>query len=143
MAKLTREQAIKWDRQLSGGYHLDIRKYVVWGEKTASLKVELGPDKILEANLSYREERQGYRSTGRQKPCLHLSVWNVNRETGVGISSGLGAFIDVGEVQDKKNWKELCRLSALYPAERIKALAAEHSGELGAASVMEWLEQAG
>lgn len=143
MPKLTREQALKWDAQLSGGYHLDIQKYVVWGEKTASLKVELGGDKILEANLSYQEERVNRRYTGRQKPCLHLAIWNVNRETGMGVSHGLGAFIDVGEVQTKKNWKELCRLSGEYTAEKVKALAAEHSGELGASSIIDWLETAG
>ncbi len=142
MARLTKEQALKWDSQLSGGYHLDIQKYVVWGEKTASLKIELSEDKILEANLSYREERSGYRYTGRQKPCLHLSIWNVNRETGVGTSHGLGAFIDVGEVQDKKNWKHLCALSGDYTAEKVKALAAEHAGELGASSIIDWLEKA-
>lgn len=143
MPKLTREQAVKWDKQLSGGYHLDIQKYVVWGEKTASLKVELGPDKILEANLSYQEERVNHHYTGRQKPCLHLAIWNVNRETGMGVSHGMGAFIDVGEIQDKKNWKELCRLSGEYTEDKIKALAAEHAAELGASSIMEWLEQAG
>ena len=66
----------------------------------------------------------------------------MNRETGVGTSHGLGAFIDVGEVQDKKNWKHLCALSGEYTAERVKALAAEHAGELGASSIIDWLEKA-
>jgi hypothetical protein len=131
MATLTRDQAIKWDKMLSGGYHFDVRHYVLWNEKTASLKVELSEDKILEASLSYREERQGFRATGRQKPVLHLALWNVNRETGVGTSSGLGVFLDVGEVQDKKNWKYLCQLSGEYTADKIMELATEHAGQLG------------
>lgn len=131
MATLTRDQAIKWDKMLAGGYHFDVRHYVLWGEKTASLKVELSEDKILEASLSYREERQGFRSTGRQKPVLHLALWNVNRETGVGTSSGLGVFLDVGEVQDKKNWKYLCQLSGEYTADKIMELAKQHADQLG------------
>ena len=131
MATLTRDQAIKWDKMLSGGYHFDVRHFVIWNEKTASLKVELSEDKILEASLSYREERQGFRSTGRQKPVLHLALWNVNRDTGVGTSSGLGVFLDVGEVQDKKNWKYLCQLSGEYTADKIMELAKQHADQLG------------
>ena len=131
MATLTRDQAIKWDKMLSGGYRFDVRHFVIWNEKTASLKVELSEDKILEASLSYREERQGFRATGRQKPVLHLALWNVNRETGVGTSSGLGVFLDVGEVQDKKNWKHLCQLSGEYTADKIMELAKQHADQLG------------
>lgn len=143
MAKLTKEQAVKWDKMLSGGYHFDVRRFMLWNEKTASLKIKLAEDKLLEARLMYRDERDGYRYTGRQKPVLHLSIWNVNLETGVGTSHGLGAWFDVGEVQDKKNWKHLCALSGEYPAEKVKALAAEHTAELGAETLLGWLKVAG
>lgn len=142
MAKLTKEQAIKWDKMLSSGYRFDVRHFMLWGEKTASLKIEVAENKILEGSLSYREERKGYRYTGRQVPVLHLQMWNVDAN-GVGISHGLGAWINVGEIQDKKNWKYLCALSAEYPAEKVKALAAEHADELGASSIIDWLEKAG
>ena len=131
MATLTRDQAINWNKMLFNGYRFDVRHFVIWNEKTASLKVELSEDKILEASLSYREERQGFRSTGRQKPVLHLALWNVNRETGVGTSSGLGVFLDVGEVQEKKNWKYLCQLSGEYTADKIMELARQHADQLG------------
>ena len=142
MAKLTKEQAIKWDKMLSSGYRLDVRHYMVWWEKTASLKIKLAENKILEGSLSYREERQGYRYTGRQVPVLHLQMWNVDAN-GVGISHGLGAWINVGEIQDKKNWKYLCALSAEYPAEKVLALAKEHAAELSAATLLESLQAAG
>lgn len=131
MAKLTRDQAIKWDKMLSGGYRFDWRYYVIWGEKRASLKIETSDDKVLEATLEYRNEWQGYRKTGRQKPILHLQLWTVNPETGTGTSQGLGASVDAGEIQDKKNWKELCRLSCEYTAEKVLELAKEHAGALG------------
>lgn len=131
MATLTRDQAIKWDKMLSSGYRFDVRHFVIWNEKTASLKVELSEDKILEASLSYREERQGFRSTGRQKPILHLQLWTVDPETGAGTSQGLGASVDVGEVQDKKNWKYLCQLSGEYTADKIMKLARQHADQLG------------
>lgn len=131
MAKLTKEQAIKWDKMLGGGYHFDWRHYVIWGEKHASLKIETSENKVLEATLEYRDERQGYRYTGRQKPVLHLQLWTVDPETGTGTSQGLGASVDVGEIQDKKNWKELCRLSCEYTAEKVLELAKEHAGTLG------------
>ena len=142
MAKLTKEQAIKWDKMLSSSYRFDVRHYMVWGEKTASLKIKLAENKILEGSLSYREERQGYQYTGRQVPVLHLQMWNVDAN-GVGISHGLGAWINVGEIQDKKNWKYLCALSAEYPAEKILVLAKEHAAELSASTLLESLQAAG
>lgn len=142
MAKLTKEQAIKWDKMLSSSYRFDVRHYMVWGEKTASLKIKLAENKILEGSLSYREERQGYQYTGRQVPVLHLQMWNVDAN-GVGISHGLGAWINVGEIQDKKNWKYLCALSAEYPAEKVLALAKEHAAELSASTLLESLQAAG
>lgn len=135
MAKLTKEQAIKWDKMLSNGYRFDVRQFMLWGEKTASLKIEVAENKLLEGSLSYREQRQGYRYTGRQVPVLHLQMWNVDAN-GVGISRGLGAWINVGEVQDKKNWKYLCALSAEYPAARIVELAKDHAAVLNAETLL-------
>ena len=140
MAKLTKEQAIKWDKMLSNDYHLDIKDYVIWGDKHASLKIELAEDKILEAALIYREEGSGFRTTGRQIPHIHLQLWQVNRETNVGTSNGLGAYIPVGEIQNNRNWKYLCALSAEYPAARIMELAKVHVRELNAETLLESIE---
>ncbi len=131
MAKLTKEQAIKWDKMLGGGYHFDIQHFVIWGEKEAVLKIKTGENKVLSATLEYRDERDGHRYTGRQKPVLHMQLWTVDPETGTGISQGLGASVDVGEVQDKKNWKYLCELSGEYTADKVLELAMEHAGQLG------------
>ena len=136
MAKLTKEQAIKWDSMLHNDYHLDIKDYVIWGDKHASLKIELGENKILEAALIYREEGRGFRTTGRQIPHIHLQLWEVNPETGVGVSHGLGAYIRVGEIQNNRNWKYLCALSAEYPAEKVLPMAAEHFDQLRDPSIL-------
>lgn len=140
MAKLTKEQAIKWDKMLSNDYHFDVKDYVIWGDKHASLKIELAEDKILEAALMYREEGVGFRATGRQIPHIHLQLWQVNLETGVGVSHGLGAYIPVGEIQNNRNWKYLCALSREYPADRIMKLAKDHAPSLSAETLLESIE---
>lgn len=140
MAKLTKEQAIKWDKMLSNGYRFDVQNYLVWGDKHASLKIKLAEGKLLEASLIYREEGSGFRKTGRQIPNIHLRLWDVNEEIGCGVSHGLGAYIPVGEIQNNRNWKYLCALSAEYPAERIMELAKDHVRELNAETLLESIE---
>lgn len=38
MAKITKEQYIKWSNQAKSGFNLDLQYYVTWGEKTLTKK---------------------------------------------------------------------------------------------------------
>jgi len=131
MAKITREQATKWNGQLKGGFRFDVRHYAIWGEKVARRNIELDGGNILQATLEYHEVRDGYRPTGEQQPVLHLQVWQPGHTEGMMVSHGMGASIQIGTKQVKRNWSELCKLSADYgDADKIKALAAENIAAL-------------
>ena len=131
MAKITRDQAIKWNGQLKGGFRLDVRYFALWGEKRARKLIELDAGNVLEAALEYHETPKR-----EQQPVLHLQIWKPGRTDGVMVSQGMGASIKIGETQGKRNWSELCRLSADYADdEKIKALATDHIAALNKAEI--------
>lgn len=126
MAKLTREQAQKWNGQLKGGFRFDVRHFMIWGEKLARKDIDLGNGNILQATLEYHDVYDGYRPTGEQQPKLHLQIWQPGITEGMIVSHGLGANVEIGTKQQKRKWSELCKLSADYgDDEKIKAMAAE------------------
>ena len=130
MAKLTKAQAQKWDSQLAGGFHFDVRNYVMWGEKVARRNIEIEEGKILQATLEYHDIREGYRSTGMVQPTLHFQLWEKGRTDGLMCSRGLGASIKIGTPLSKKLWNELCKISGTLDDEKLLAMAAEHVAEL-------------
>ena len=130
MPKLTRDQAQKWDAQLKGGFRLDVRHYVLWGEKNAIRNIDLEGGKILRATLEYHERRKNYTTLPGGVPTLHLAIWTPSGTGGTYCSSGMGASIPVGDPQPKKLWSELCRLSGTITEEKIRSLAAEHLEQL-------------
>lgn len=130
MAKITKEQAMKWDSQLSDGFFFDWKYYVIWGEKVARHNIDLGDGKILQATLEYHEIVEKYRRTGQVQPTLHLQIWRPTN-TGCFCSGGLGKSIPVGQIQNKKLWNELCKLSVEYDDdEKLLSLMAEHMDAL-------------
>lgn len=135
MARLTREQAQKWNAQLHGGFRFDARHFVMWGEKIARRNIELDGGRILQATLEYHDVRDGYRLTGEQQPHIHLQIWNPGHTEGVMVSTGLGASVEIGTKQNKRSWSELCRLSADFDDDKIMALAAEHIAALKKAEI--------
>ena len=130
MAKLTREQAQKWNAQLHGDFRFDVRYYVMWGNKVARRNIELEDGKILQATLEYHDIRDGYRSTGKVQPVLHFQIWKDGHTEGMMVSTGMGASVEIGTPQNKRNWNELCKLSGLYDEAALLAMAKEHLNEL-------------
>ena len=135
MAKITKGQYIKWDSMLSGGFRFDLQGFALRGEKNAIANIKLEDGRILQARLLYTEEREGYRYTGRQIPEIHLSIWN-DCGNGMMSSRGLGKYIPIGDIQDKRNWNYLCQISATLDAEKVLELANKHMGQLNNPLVM-------
>lgn len=123
MAKLTREQVKRWESKLQNGFRFDIAYFVNWGGKQIVKKIELDDRKILEAKIIYRDTDVRSR---RVRPALHLQVWEQSNNPGCWHSNGMGAYIDLGEVQEKRNYNELVKLSATMSKEKIMEYTKEN-----------------
>ena len=133
MAKCTKQQYERWNAKLSNGFKFDLHYFIMWGEKTAKLYLDFTDGRKLEAKLEYRAERKAgttFGETGRQIPCLHLSLWRPASQEGMMCSSGMGKSIELGEAQPKKNYACLCAYSAKLDAKDILSLAKEYIAEL-------------
>lgn len=129
MASVTREQVSKWSAKLQNGFRFDIRHYVLWNEKQIKKTVELEDGRILTADLGYREERENYRPIGQQ-PCIRLQIWTKCENSDMMRSEGLGYTEKLGEMQTKKNYNELVKLSALMDEAKIMEMMAAHMNAL-------------
>lgn len=130
MAKLTKEQVQKWNAQLQGGFKFDVMYFLNWNQKVARRNIELANGKILQATLEYRDIRDGYRLTGQVHPMLHFQIWHKGSVEGMMHSFGMGASVEIGTPQNKRNWKELCNLSGLYDDKKLLELAAANIEQL-------------
>ena len=128
MPSITREQARKWDAKCSNGFHFDIHYYLIHGEKEIRKYIPMPDGRKLEARLLYREEWKNYRRVG-VRPTLHLSVWQ-DAGNDMMRSSGLGKYIDIGEITEKKNYAALCARCGEYTDTQLLALAAQHKAAL-------------
>jgi len=126
MAKLTREQLVKWSKNLTNGFQFDVQRYAVWGEKQLKKWIPYGaPEagKHICATLYYQEQRGG-----GQKPILHLADYTIEPETKMGHSYGLGVFLDASEeIMEKRNYNKLVKLCEFFPDEVILGLAAQNA----------------
>ena len=114
MASITREKAIKWDEtaQKYGDFRFDLEWYVLWGEKALikNIKHEDGTytqHKIRYAS-SFSRERGDYTE-------YHTPVHIIN--TLYPLNSGCYRVVQessevIGEAVTKKNYNNLCKLSA-------------------------------
>lgn len=130
MAKVTREQLNRWNAKLQNGFLIDLQRLLIHNEKMPIRYVELGDGKRIAASLSYRDVYEGYRDTGKRQPVLHLALWKDSGTSGMMQSFGMGAYIEIGTAQDKKNFNELAKLSGTIDDEKIMALAAEKMPQL-------------
>lgn len=130
MATVTREQLNRWNAKLSNGFGFDVIHFLTWRDKQIKKYMELQDGRKLEAVLSYREVWENHASVG-VKPVLHLSIWeSCGPDSEMMRSCGMGAYIDMGEPRDKRNYNELVKLSAVVDDAKIKALAVEHMVQL-------------
>lgn len=132
MVKCTKQQYERWNGKLSNGFRFDLRHFLMWGDKTARMLIDFTDGRKLEAKLEYHEERKqnGFGGTGRQIPCLHMSIWNPSKTGGMMYSTGLGKSLEMGEIQPKKNYDYLCKLSKTLDAKSVIELAKQYINEL-------------
>lgn len=115
MASITREKAIKWDETAKkyGDFRFDLEYYVLWGEKALikNIKHEDGTytqHKIRYAS-SFSRERGDYTE-------YHTPVYIIDKlvpTSTEGVYHVIEAHREaIGEATAKKNYNNLCKLSA-------------------------------
>lgn len=125
--KITREQAIKWNKQAQGGFRFDTNYYLTHGEKTLVKYVKLNDDVVIEFRIWFMPEYERKSNehcswnaqTGRQIPELWI---NLLRHTGTGDmynSVPISRGIPMGEPEKTKKYSTLCRISGEYDAEKF------------------------
>lgn len=136
MAKVTREQVNRWEAKLVNGFRFDLCFFLTWNDKRIKKCLKLEDGRTLEAVLEYRDISRNFAKVGVQ-PVLHLSVWeSCGPDSDLMKSNGLGAYIEMGAVQDKRKYNELVKLSAAMDDGKIMALALEKMLQLENAVVM-------
>lgn len=108
MAKLTMEQARKWDAQAQSGFRFDIERYVVWSEKQLHKVVNLENGNRVEFVIRYHERWKN--RTVQIAPALSVFVW---RPVGTGDMYQMESCQrhELWEPVEKKNYSYLCKLS--------------------------------
>lgn len=129
MAKCTREQLNKWNEKLINGFGFDLHSFLMSGDKKAVKSLKLDGGKTLQAKLEYTEVRENWKTVG-VRPVLHLSIWVDCDTPGFMKSSGLGVDVVMGDMQPRKNFDLLCKLSGTITDEEILRLANENMKQL-------------
>ena len=119
MAKLTREQAKKWNEQAKNGFQFDIEYYLIWGEKTLTKKIKMENGDVIEFKIEYNKEFEtktnGYGckwnvETGRYIPMLYITHWKPS-SSGCYHSSGWEKIETLGSPENSKKYNVLCKFS--------------------------------
>lgn len=117
--------------KMSNGWGLDLRYYVMQGEKKATRAIKLAEGVTLKADLVYCDSFDRYQPAygsaynvpnGKSHVELSLSVWTVAPDGKTATSHGLGQWIRVGEDVDRRNFSTIQKLTAEYTDSDIMAL---------------------
>lgn len=128
---ITREQINSINAKMSNGFTLDVRHYLLWGQKQAVKPIQLDDNTTLTATLtwmnSYERKTTAYGQTlnvpnGMHHIALHLEVWRHKDGEQVATSHGLGQWIDVGPDAPRCNFSAIQTLTANYDDAAILAL---------------------
>lgn len=130
MATLTKEQLTRWNSKLTNGFQLDVRRYVLWGEKIAARNIQMDGGKVLRATIYWCEVLNDRRYTGQVQPKMHLSIWTP-AGNGMMFSSGINTTIELTEKTfSKKVWNELAKFTSEWNDERILAEAGKRMDQI-------------
>lgn len=135
MAKITRAQIEKWNRQLSGGFKLDVMHFVTWGEKQAIRDIKLEDGRILRVTVGYHDVVENFRTVAQQ-PSIHVQVYEPIEGTDMMRGNGLGYRVDSGAQQPKKNYKVLCQIASTVDDAKALALMKEGRDKLNSPFIM-------
>ena len=128
---ITRDQINTINAKMSNGFRLDVRHYLLWGQKQAVKPIQIDDNTTLTATLtwmdSYERKTTAYGQTinvpnGMHHIALHLAVWHHKDGKQVATSHGLGQWIDVGPDAKRRSFADIQKLTANYDDAAILAL---------------------
>lgn len=137
---ITRNQINTINAKMSNGFRLDVRHYLLWGQKQAVKPIQLDDNTTLTATLtwmdSYERKTTTYGQTinvpnGMHHIALNISVWHHKDGEQVATSHGLGQWIDVGADAPRCNFSAIQKLTANYDDAAILALYDAKQHEAG------------
>lgn len=145
MASVTRAQVEKWNAKMGQDFHLDVRHYVLFGEKDCVLNVAQDDGGYIEVRLTYCPEHErrlticgkseyekgvpfdqcnGHNvETGRHIPVAWVSRYHKGNIPGVYTSYGLGKYRKIGEPSEKKMFSTLQKLTHTVNVAELLPLA--------------------
>lgn len=124
MAKITREQYMKWNEQAKKGFRFDLEYFLTWGEKTLIKDIKQNDGTIIRFNIYYMPEYETIindygckwnKRTGKQIPSLRVDKLLPCSTKGMFQVITVKECEKVGDPQKNKNYSVLCKIS-----ERIK-----------------------
>jgi hypothetical protein len=131
MATITREQAVKLDKQAPGKWGFDLHHYLIWNEKTVRRVIDLDSGRKLEARIVFTENYITHHNeygcawrtpAGDYRIQLHLQVWHPGLTEGVMEANGLGKWVDLdNEKHPRRNYKDLCKAAENITDENLLA----------------------
>lgn len=119
---MTREQIMKANSKMADGWKLDLRTLMINKEKNPVMQCPTDDKHYIQARLTYMDEKEGYSYTGYKIPTMHLSYWT-DCGNGIASSSGLGAYIAVGDKVKRGTLANLSKLTHEYSEVKIRGIA--------------------
>ena len=138
MAKITREQIVKINSKCENGFKLDVRYFLMRNDKELVKFIEMPEGRLLEAKLCYMNDTDKIvqdngltynQRNGKQRLTIHISLWSKACESGM-RSSGMGKFIKLDNIQDKKLMSVLQKNTTIFTDTKILELYNDYIAEV-------------
>ena len=138
MAKITREQINKINSKCENGFNLDVKYYLMRNDKELVKYIDMSEGRLLEAKLCYMDDVDKIvqdngitynQRNGKQRLTIHISLWSKACESGF-RSSGMGKFIKLDNVQDKKLMSVLQKNTSIFTDSKILELYNSYVAEV-------------
>lgn len=111
MAKITRDQVNKINKECKNGFGLDLERLVVWGEKQLVKEIKLDNGNILRAILYFKDIFAHYEKQGVQPIYSFSMLEKTSVESMYRVHTLKSDY--VGELIPRRSMKQLQELTAL------------------------------
>ena len=138
MPSITREQVQKINSKLANGWELDIRYYLIWGEKTAQLTIPQEDGGYIQGKL-YIDKVQDWHPGAYNGIQIKLNVsrWRKGLTEGTFTSAGLGRWIVFNRPDlTRALFSEVQKMTHEITAADVLSIAAGHAAELESARIL-------
>lgn len=111
MAKVTRDQVNKINKECKNGFGLDLERLMIWGEKQLTKEIKLDNGNILRAILYFKDIFAHYEKQGVQPVYNFSMLEKTSVESMYRVRTIKSDY--VGELIPRRSMKQLQELTAL------------------------------